>query len=82
MILLDTNILVFCLRGIEPVTSRVRMASPNEIAIPSVVAYELEYGTLKTTNPRRRQILSGLLASLEEVAFDREAAREAARIRA
>ena len=81
MILLDTNILVYCLQGREPVTSRVRLATPHEVAIPSVVAYELEYGSLKTANPRRREILLGLVTNLEEIPFDREAAREAARIR-
>jgi tRNA(fMet)-specific endonuclease VapC len=81
VILLDTNILVYCLKGREPVTSRVRAALPSEVAIPSVVALEIEYGTLKTSNPRRRAILSGLLANLQEVPFDLQAARGAARIR-
>ena len=81
MILLDTNILIYCLKGREPVTSRVISAPPREVAIPSVVAFELEYGTLKAGNIRRHAILSGLLANLEEIPFDREAAREAARIR-
>jgi tRNA(fMet)-specific endonuclease VapC len=79
--LLDTNIVIHCLKGREPATSRLIATTPSEIAIPSVVAYELEYGTLRIASPRRRRILSAMLASLEEVPFDREAAREAARIR-
>jgi tRNA(fMet)-specific endonuclease VapC len=79
--LLDTNTVIHCLKGREPASSRFLAATPSEVAIPSVVAYELEYGTLKVAGPRRRRILSGMLGSLEEVPFDREAAREAARIR-
>jgi len=54
---------------------------PSEIAIPSIVGYELEYGTLRIASAQRRRILSRMLQSLEEIPFDREAAREAARIR-
>lgn len=69
------------LKGREPATSRIKAATPLELAIPSLVAYELEYGTLKTRNTRRRAILNQVLAELEEVPFDREAAIESARIR-
>jgi tRNA(fMet)-specific endonuclease VapC len=79
--LLDTNTVIHCLKGREPASSRLLAATPSEIAIPSVVACELEYGTLKIASPRRRRILSGMLARLEEVPFDREGAREAARVR-
>lgn len=81
MTFLDTNILIYCLKGREPATSRFRAAIPSEIAIPSVVGYELEYGTLKIVSPQRRKILSRMLSSLEEIPFDRAAAREAARVR-
>jgi len=81
MILLEANILIFCIRGREPVTSRVKAADPNEVAIPSIVAFEIEYGSLKSSSPRRKSILSGLLNHLQEIPFDRDAARNAARIR-
>jgi len=79
--LLDTNILIQCLQGKQPVSSRFIAAIPSEIAIPSVVAYELEYGTLKIGSAQRRKILSQMLEGLDEAPFDRQAAREAARIR-
>jgi tRNA(fMet)-specific endonuclease VapC len=79
--LLDTNIVIHCLKGREPAASKFRAATPSEIAIPSVVAYELEYGTLRIASPQRRRILSRMLESLEEVPFDREAARQSARVR-
>lgn len=47
----------------------------------SVVAYEIEYGSLKAGSSRRQTVVSALLASLAQIPFDHEAAREAARIR-
>lgn len=81
MTLLDSNILIHCLKGREPAVSRFRAAVPSEIAIPGIVAYELEYGTLKVSGTQRRRILSQMLDGLEVVPFDRAAARESARIR-
>ena len=81
MTLLDSNTIIHCLKGREPASSRFRAAIPSEIAIPSVVAYELEYGTLRGGNTRRRLALSHVLGSLPEVPFDGAAARAAARIR-
>jgi tRNA(fMet)-specific endonuclease VapC len=79
--LLDTNTLIHYLRGQPAVVSRLRSASPRQLAIPSVVAYEIEYETLKLGSSRRRVIVSQLLAGIQQVPFDREAALESARIR-
>jgi predicted nucleic acid-binding protein len=57
--LLDTNTIIHCLKGREPASSRFRSSKPSEIAIPSVVAYELEYGTLRVESVERRRILQG-----------------------
>jgi tRNA(fMet)-specific endonuclease VapC len=46
-----------------------------------VVAYELEYGALRNGSPRRRAVISQLLAGLAQVPFDGQAALESARIR-
>lgn len=81
MTLLDSNVLIQYLKGTEPLTSRVQAASPVELAIPSIVVCELEYGTLRIGSSRRRTVLSHVLANLQEVPFDRAAARETARIR-
>lgn len=81
MTLLDSNILIHCLKDREPAASRFRGAAPSEIAIPAIVAYELEYGTLKVSGPQRRRILDQMLNALEVVPFNRQAAREAARVR-
>jgi tRNA(fMet)-specific endonuclease VapC len=76
--LLDTNTIIHCLKGREPAASRFRAAQPAEIAIPSVVAYELKYGTLRIASLARRRILSQMLDGIRDVPFDRAAAREAA----
>jgi tRNA(fMet)-specific endonuclease VapC len=81
LILLDTNILIQYMKGLDSVVQRLQGASPREVAIPSVVACELEYGTLKTGSARRRAVASALLEKFTQVPFDHEAAREAARIR-
>lgn len=81
MTFLDSNILIHCLKGKEPVSSRFRSAVPSTIAIPSVVAYELEYGTLRIASHGHRKILAAMLDRLTDVPFDRDAAFETARIR-
>ena len=81
MTLLDTNTIIHCLKGFEPASTRFRSAQPSETAIPSVVAYELEYGTLRIASPERRRILARMLDGLRDVPFDRAAAREAAVLR-
>lgn len=81
MTLLDTNTLIHYLRGQPAVVSRLKDASPLQLGVPSIVAYEIEYGTVKIGSPRRREIVSELLAGIQQVPFDREAALESARIR-
>ena len=43
------------------------------VAIPSVVAYELECGTLRIADPGRRAVLDAMLRRLTDVPLDREA---------
>ena len=81
MILLDTNTIIHCLKGRDPALTRFRDSNPAEVAVPSLVAYELEYGTLRITSAGRRRTLSLMLDNLADVPFDRDAAREAARVR-
>lgn len=81
MILLDTNSLVYYLNGLEPVVARFQSTARRDLAIPSIVAFELEYGTLRAPSLRRRVAADALLATLHQVPFDHAAALEAARIR-
>lgn len=81
MTLPDTNTLIHYLKGQVSVVSRLQSAAPGQLAIPSLVGYEIEYVTLKTGSQRRREIVAQLLAAIQQIPFDREAAIESARIR-
>jgi tRNA(fMet)-specific endonuclease VapC len=82
MTLLDTSVIVHYLKGDPEIAARLNATPCSELAIPSVVVYELEYGTLraKISPARRRQIAEGF-KSIQHVPFDSEAALAAARVR-
>jgi tRNA(fMet)-specific endonuclease VapC len=62
--------------------SAVAKATRDELALPAIVAYELEYGTLQSALPeRRRKALQVGLGSIRCVPFDSEAALAAAGVR-
>jgi tRNA(fMet)-specific endonuclease VapC len=79
--LLDTNVIVHYLKGMPSVIRMMREMPRREVAIPSVVACELEYGTLKAGGSRRRDMVFRLIADSKQVPFDNEAAMAAAGIR-
>jgi tRNA(fMet)-specific endonuclease VapC len=81
LILLDTNTVIYYLKGVEPVIARLHASSRHEVAIPSLTVYEIEYGNRKTGSPRRRAVVSALLGAITHVPFDFDAAQEAAQIR-
>jgi len=82
LILLDTNVVVHYLKGDRRVVDRIRSASYNELSIPTIVVYELEYGTLRSNlSERRRFQLSEGLRHIQHVPFDSAAALAAAAIR-
>lgn len=81
MILLDTNTLIQYFRGLDPVVRRFQMTSRRELRIPSIVAYEVEYGAWNTGSVSRRKATQNLLALVPRVPFDNAAASEAVRIR-
>lgn len=80
--LLDTNVVVHYLKGDPVIVARITSARRGELAIPAVVLYELEYGTLRSRLPaRRREQLEQGLSQLDHVPFDSKAALAAAGIR-
>jgi tRNA(fMet)-specific endonuclease VapC len=79
---LDANALIHPLKGIGQVRQAIEGTSPTDLAVPAVVAYELEVGTLRSRNPAaRRRELNRLLTVLTVLPFDRQAADRAARVR-
>jgi tRNA(fMet)-specific endonuclease VapC len=80
--LLDTNVLIHYLKGDPAIVAHIRNASRGELAIPAIVVYELEYGTLRSRLPaRRRRELEAGLEYIQHVPFDSAAAMAAASIR-
>jgi tRNA(fMet)-specific endonuclease VapC len=79
---LDTNALIHALKGIGQLKQRVEQTRPSDLAVPAVVVYELEFGSLCSRNPEtRKRELNRLLDVLPVLPFDGNAARHAARIR-
>jgi tRNA(fMet)-specific endonuclease VapC len=80
---LDTNALIHALKGVGRVRESLLAQEPAAIAVPAVVVYEIEAGTLRSANPAaRRMQLRRFLSALEVLAFDARAAEKSARIRA
>lgn len=82
MYVLDTNTLIYFFKGIGGVDRKLLAISPREIAIPSIVLYELEYGVAKSSRPRKRRTqLEELCSVVTILPFDPSAATQAALLR-
>jgi tRNA(fMet)-specific endonuclease VapC len=83
MYVLDTNTLIYFFKGIGQVAVRMEAVSPNKIAIPTVVLFELYVGIAKSQNPKpRQQLLDNLVSQIVILPFDQQASKCAALIRA
>lgn len=82
MFVLDTNTLIHALKDLGHVRDRIVRARPADIAIPAIVAFELEFGTLRSARPeKRRRDLDQLFGILAILPFDGRAAARSARVR-
>jgi tRNA(fMet)-specific endonuclease VapC len=54
---LDTNTLIYFFKGVGRVKDRLLATPPAQIAVPSVVLYELEVGIVLSTQPTKRRAL-------------------------
>ena len=76
---LDSNAIIHAFQGRGNVAARLAAISPGQVAIPSVVLFEVERGVMKSSNEeRRRQQLTSLVSLCQVLAFDERAARMAA----
>jgi tRNA(fMet)-specific endonuclease VapC len=83
MFVLDTNTVIYFFKGKGGVPERLLATSPSEVALPTVVLYELETGIAKSSQTtRRRGQLDALVAASRVLPFGLEEARAAAAIRA
>lgn len=82
MLVLDTNTLIYFFKGAVQVASHLYACDPLDIAIPSVVLYELYVGIQKSTHPEKRIAqLTTLLTQVRVLSFDSQTAELAAKIR-
>lgn len=80
---LDTNTLSCFFRGEGRIAERLSTISPSEVAIPTVVLFEIETGIAKSPEAKRRRAqLDEAVSTVETLAFGRKEARSAARVRA
>ena len=79
---LDTNTLIYFFKGLGEVSNRLLATPPAEIALPSIVLYELEVGIAKSTSPKKRKSqLQELTSLLTIIPFGLPEAKSAAGIR-
>jgi tRNA(fMet)-specific endonuclease VapC len=82
MFALDTNVVIHAMKGIGRVAERLARTNPDEIAIPAVVLYELEFAALRSGDPPRRQRdLERLIAAMTVLPFDDRAAARTTSLR-
>ena len=78
---LDTNTLSYYMRQEGRVAERFQALPPQQIALPSVVVYELNYGLRRVGRRTALDALAKLVQTVDVLDFDLEAADHAARIR-
>ena len=82
MYVLDTNTLIYFFKGMGQVAQTLLAHSPQEIAIPTVVLFELEVGIAKSTSPqKRRQQLAEMMSIIRVFPFGLPESKTAAKIR-
>lgn len=83
MYVLDTNTLIYFFKGMGNVARRLLAQSPQDIAIPAIVLYELEVGIAKSSQPKKRQKqLETLLNQINVLPFGTAEAKITAQVRA
>jgi len=83
MYVLDTNTLIYYFKGTGNVADHLLRHPPRDMAIPSVVLYELEVGLAKSVEPeKRREQLETLTGLITVLPLGTEEAKSAAMIRA
>jgi tRNA(fMet)-specific endonuclease VapC len=82
MFALDTNTLSYFFKGLGSVGERLLATPPAEVAIPSVVIFELEFGLARSSrSQQRREHLRELISFAEVLPFGPTEAKASAQIR-
>ena len=79
---LDTNTLIYFFKGLGNVKNYLLSVPPSEIALPTIVLFELEYGIAKSSSPRKRiSQLKDFTDLVNIIPFSHAEAKVAAQIR-
>lgn len=80
---LDTNIVIYCLKGSFPaLLTHFKLRSPEQIMVPDIVRAELLYGAQKSQQKKRNlERLSIFLEPYQRLPFSGDAAQHYADIR-
>jgi tRNA(fMet)-specific endonuclease VapC len=82
MYLLDSNILIYWLKGQGKVAQNLQIKSPQHIKVPAPALFELEYGTAKSQKPQlQRDFIDTVVLKLEILALDYPSAKAAGLLR-
>ena len=80
--LLDTDTCVDLLRGVPAVVQRLETLTPDDCGISAITSFELFAGAARAREPRRETAkIERLIAVIQELPFDAEAARRAGALR-
>ncbi|MFT5585656.1 MAG: tRNA(fMet)-specific endonuclease VapC [Cognaticolwellia sp.] len=80
---LDTNTLIYFFKGQGGVPARLLAHAPGQLAVSSLVVFELETGLAKSTqSEKRRGQLRSVLSMIQVIPFDQEEAQVSASLRA
>ena len=83
MYLLDTNTLIYFFKGMGNVARVLLSKSPQDLAIPAIVLFELELGIAKSVDTsKRRAQLESFVCRINVLPFGENEAQVAAIIRA
>jgi tRNA(fMet)-specific endonuclease VapC len=78
---LDTNTLSYFMRGEGRVAQRLAATTPQQVAVPAIVAYEIRYGLSRSGHPALVTAFQHMMQAVAVLGFDAETAEHAADIR-
>lgn len=78
---LDTNTVPYYMRRAGRVAERLLAHAPSEIALPSLVVFEVNFGLRRAGRRAELEAFARMVGAMSVLDFDAEAADQAARIR-
>ncbi len=83
MVILDTNIVSYWMRGDEVILNKLKTHKPSDLSISTITLAEILYGIEKSPVKKklRRDRIEAICSQLDIYPFDQDAARKYATIR-